>query len=277
MAGRLFPGCRTFLTEARGHAGHLVSLALSEGFDALIACGGDGTAAEVVNGWLSCDASLRGDSAVGLCPLGSGCDLARHFGISRDPEAALHALARARVARLDVGKVDFPGESRYFLNIVTLGLGGDVGRAVESSGKRFGGTASYLLAVLSALWNAKPRSLKLSWDGRAEAEAPYHLVAVANTSSTGGGMNVAPRADAQDGKLDVVTVAGLSRGQLLRRLPSVYWGGHLDAPGIRCERVSALEVDGPADAGLNIDGESAGSLPARFAILPAALPFLLPN
>ena len=241
-----------------------------------MACGGDGTAAEVVNGWLACDEAARAGSVVGICPLGSGCDLARHFGISRDPEKALEALAGARAENLDLGRVEFSGQSRYFLNIVTLGIGGDVGREIEASGKRFGGTASYLFAVVRALLRAKPRLFELSVDGRAEPAAPYHLIAVANTSSTGGGMNVAPQADARDGRLDVVTVAGVGRLELFRRLPSVYWGGHLGKSGIRAARAQRLEVRGPSDAGLNIDGEAVGSLPATFEIVPAALPFLLP-
>jgi len=68
----------------------------------------------------------------------------------------------------------------------------------------------------------------------------------------------------------------VGRLELFRRLPSVYWGGHLGKSGIRAARAQRLEVRGPSDAGLNIDGEAVGSLPATFEIVPAALPFLLP-
>lgn len=275
----LAPGSRVALTARAGHAAELTLSAVEEGVGAVVAVGGDGTLAEALNGFLGASERARAASALSTLPAGSGCDLARHLGLLA-PGALEGLLSRPVVRRLDAGLVEFRGsrgrERRYFANVVTAGLGGEVARNVEASGKRWG-ALSYLAASAAAAARARAKLVALRVDGRPEAAAPCQLFAVANTSTTGGGMRIAPQADPFDGKLDFLSVGGLSRAELLLRLPSVYTGGHVRAPGVRSERVSRLEADCAEDFWLNVDGEAVGRLPASFTALPAALPFLLPG
>jgi diacylglycerol kinase (ATP) len=109
-----------------------------------------------------------------------------------------------------------------------------------------------------------------------EARGRFHLVALALTSSTGGGMRIAPGADARDGAFDWVAVGDVGRRRLLWNFPRIYAGTHLTVPGITSGRTRNASFHSPVDVPLNIDGEPLGTLPARFEVLPEALPFLLP-
>jgi diacylglycerol kinase (ATP) len=270
----------TRLTKAPGHASVLAREAVEQGFEAVIGVGGDGTLGEVVDGYLSLPAAARGHCSLSTWPAGSGCDTARHFKIGGGPKELAALLKKPRKARLDAGSVVFMDtngrpQTRYFINVVTLGLGGDVARRVAKSGKPLGGTLTYLASSIAAIARAKPYPLSLVVDGVAQAVAGYHLLAVANTSTTGGGMKIAPSADAGDGRLDLISVGALARAALLRKLPLVYMGKHLGQAGVHHEFLRRLEVRSEQTVYVNVDGEAAGTLPASFEILPGAVPFLL--
>lgn len=272
------PDCEARLTSGPQDASRLCRRGLEEGFDAVLAVGGDGTLGEAVDGYLSAPEGLRGRRPLGTWPVGSGCDLARHLGIRGEAEPLLELLARPKIRRLDAGLVEFAGPQgrlrRHFLNVSALGLAGDVALRVHSGGKPWGGTLSYLMSSLAALLTARSKSLDLTVDGVPEPRAPYHLIVMANTSTFGGGMRVAPTADPQDGLLDLVAVGDLSRWGLLRRFPLIYTGGHIGVPGVTHRLVRRLEVRSPEEVYLNIDGEAIGTLPASFEVLPGAVPFL---
>jgi YegS/Rv2252/BmrU family lipid kinase len=261
-------------TAGPGDGAILARRALEEGCTVLVAVGGDGTLGEVVNGYLDAPDALRDRAAVATWPAGSGCDFARHVGARPDPQQLAASLTAGTIRRLDVGRVtcrDATGQPghRYFLNVAAFGLAGDV--ALARGGKRLGGRLSYLVAAARAIVRARLRSIELVVDGIRESPAPYHLVALANTSTFGGGMRVAPGADPADGWLDLVTVGAVSRGQLLRLLARARSGGHVGRPGVIVRRVRRVEAGGDGPGPLNVDGEAWGQLPATFEVLPGAL------
>lgn len=274
-------GIESVLTTKPGEAASLARRALVDGYEAILAVGGDGTIGEVVDGYLSAPQPLRAKAALGTWPSGSGCDTARHFGLGGGAAALAALLRTPRVTRLDAGRVSFRADgretARHFINVVTLGLGGEVARRVSKAGKRFGGKLTYLAHSIASVARAKPYRLALVVDGVAEAAALYHLLALANTSTTGGGMRIAPAADASDGRLDLVSVGDLSRPALLKRLPLVYAGLHLGQSGVHHRLVRRVEVRSEETVYLNVDGEAVGTLPAVFEILPGAVPFILPS
>jgi YegS/Rv2252/BmrU family lipid kinase len=259
-------------TKAPGHASELAREAAGK-YDALVAAGGDGTLGEVVDGYLSASEKR---AALATWPIGSGCDLARHIGM-RATREDLSAALSSRPRRLDAGLVEYKQGRRYFLNIAALGLAGDVALRVQASGKPFGGTLTYLLQSLAALATARPKPMDFVVDGVEMLRADCHLAVLANTSTFGGGMRVAPTASAEDGLLDMVTVGALSRPQLLRRFPSIYTGGHLGTEGVEHRLAKRVEVSSPETVYLNIDGDAIGTLPAAFSVLPGAVPFFCPS
>ena len=278
IAGSIHEDAAVWLTSGPGDAARLSRKGLEEGFEAIVAVGGDGTLGEVADGYLSAPESLRSGAVLGTWPVGSGCDFARALGIKAKARSFLQIFRQPKIERLDAGCVEFEGPSgpsrRYFLNVAALGLAGDVALKVSSKGKPWGGTLSYMMSSLGALACADPKLLELVVDGVPETAKPYHLIVLANTSTFGGGMRVAPHADPKDGFLDFVSVGELSRWGLLKRFPSIYTGGHIGTSGIAHRRLRCLEVNSPQKVYLNIDGEAIGTLPAIFKILPACVPFL---
>jgi diacylglycerol kinase (ATP) len=266
------PELEVWRTEAPGHASELARKAAGR-YDAVVAAGGDGTLGEVVDGYLSAPSDR---TALATWPIGSGCDRARHIGM-KATGAALRSVLAGAPRRLDAGLVEYKQGRRYFLNIAALGLAGDVAMRVQASGKKWGGTLTYLLQSLAALASAKAWPMDFVVDGERLPRAGCHLAVLANTTTFGGGMRVAPGASAEDGLLDLVTVGDLSRLELLRRFPSIYTGGHLGARGVAHRLAKKVEVSSPETVYLNIDGDAIGTLPAAFTVLPGAVPFFCPT
>ena len=255
--------------------------ALAAGAERVFAFGGDGTWNEAVAGFFSASPASRARAALAPLPAGSGCDFARHLRLPLEPGAAAQALKDASPRAIDVVRAEFAGpagpEVRHLTNMAGVGLAADAAVLVERHGKPLGGTASYLAALLWALARGRPRRCRLMLDG-VDASGDFHAVLLANTETTGGGMKAAPGADLFDGLVDVLRVQASSRAALLGRLGGLYDGSHIGTPGILMSRAREVELrceDGPA--ALNIDGETAGALPARFEVLPRALPVLVPD
>ncbi len=274
---------RLYETRSQGHAGELCRSALAEGARRIVAFGGDGTFREAAEGLLSIPAALRPGVSLGLFPAGSGCDMARHLGYPPGADAVGALLAGGKVRFLDAIRAEFTAEdgSRalwHLTNMAAFGIPGEVVLAMRGTGKPLGGTLSYLLVTLGALLRSRPLSCELVLDGERLPESGFHAVILANTSSTGGGMRVAPEADAQDGVFELLTIGDMSRGRMLLALPGLYRGRRPQDPGVRLRRGRRLEARllCGSRAPLNLDGESAGSLPASFEILPGALPVIAP-
>lgn len=264
----------------RGHGPSLVRTALEAGAERVFAFGGDGTWNEAVAGFFAASPAARGRCALAPLPAGSGCDFARHLRLPLEPGAAAAALAQAPVRRIDAVRAEFSGpsgrEARFLTNMAGVGLAAEAAVLVERHGKPLGGTLSYLAALVWALLAGRARAYRLTVDGQ-DASGLFHAVLLANTETTGGGMRAAPGADLFDGLVEILTVEGSSRAGLLRRLAGLYDGSHVGTSGVRMLRGRVVEIavaDGPA--ALNIDGETAGSLPARFEVLPQVLPVLVP-
>jgi diacylglycerol kinase (ATP) len=243
------------------------------GVELVIAAGGDGTASEVAAGLLGAD--LARYAEIALLPLGTGGDLLRGLGLSRDVDAAIAAIARGKTRRLDAGRVWFHDrEGRaaetHFVNIASLGLSGLVTDLVNRAPK-LGGRVSFLVGTLRAIARWRAVSVALRVDGELVHEGPLHLAAIANGSYFGGGMQVAPNAQSDDGRFDVIIVRGASKTRLLQKFPLIYRGRHLGLPEVISRGGALVEADAESDVWIEIDGEPLGRLPARFELLAGAL------
>src|SRR5579863_9309898 len=141
-------------TDARGHAIHLTRELLRQGFDFIVAVGGDGTISEVANGFLEDDEAVRPGAQLGILPIGTGGDFRRTLGVPPDPQQAIEILSTGVPLPIDIGKATFTGlagatESRYFINLVSFGMGGDVAAAAKNFLTPLGGKAAFLWATLS--------------------------------------------------------------------------------------------------------------------------------
>jgi YegS/Rv2252/BmrU family lipid kinase len=267
-------GAEHAFTERPMHAAALTAQALQQGFRRIVAVGGDGTLNEVVNGFFQTGV-VPPDACLALVPRGTGGDFRRTFGLNGSLRDCCARL-RGEVRPLDVGKVHYtrpdgtPGE-RYFVNVASFGVSGQVDRAVNSGNKLLGGKVSFFVASVRTLVGWRDQKVRLRIDGGAEESLGITTVAVANGQYFGGGMRVAPEADPSDGSFDVTIWSGYHLKDFALKSASVYDGRHVRWAGTRTLRCRTLEATSDEEVLLDVDGEQPGRLPATFTLLPGAL------
>lgn len=270
-------------TRAAGHAAELASQAVGQGVARILALGGDGTLSEVVHGVVStgCD---PGAVCVGLLPAGTGGDFRRLLGdewAAGDLRRAAIALADADATPVDVGHVRFEdhdgaARERFFLNILSFGIGGLVDRLVNESPKHLGGRASFFLGTFRAALRYRPARVALRIDGAAVGELEVTNIFVCNGRFGGGGMHFGPDALLDDGLFDVVCIEHRSLPRTLAMTRGIYRGRFDHFEGVhrwRGRRVEARTL-GDAEALIDLDGEAPGRLPAEITLRPRAVRIL---
>lgn len=260
---------RVFTGDSAASSAVLAAQALAEGPRVLVVVGGDGTLSGILD--LLCATSVP----VALVPAGTGNDLARALGLPRHDPVASAELALCGVARsIDIGEIRTAGRVAPFLTIAALGFDAKV--SDRTNRLRWPhGVLRYYLAVVIELLRLRPMEFTVSIDGADAVAAPGTLVAVGNTESYGGGMPVCAGAAADDGLLDLVQVAPLTRRRLLRLFPLLLRGTHLTRREVTRRRARRVTVSAP---GLVVyaDGERMGEDECTIGIRPAALTVLVP-
>jgi YegS/Rv2252/BmrU family lipid kinase len=248
------------------------------GFERIVVAGGDGTTSEVVSGLLG--AKLGDYAEVAPLPLGTGGDLMRTLGIPRKLDRALEGIAAGHSQKVDAGRVrytDRSGRERttHYLNVTSFGVSGLITELVNRATKVFGGRVSFLLGTLRGITRYRPEEVRIRVQGELVYEGPLVLGTAANGRFFGGGMRVAPRAEPADGLFDVVLIPGFSKPRLLRELPRIYTGTHLEVPEVSFHRGQRVEAEAaPGRVWVEIDGEPLGTLPASIELLPSAITVL---
>lgn len=236
----------------------LARMAVGTGVEALVACGGDGTA------HLALQQVVPAGVALGLVPAGTGNDLARELGLPSRPEAAADRIIAGARRTLDVARVG----DRYVATVIACGF--DALVAERADAMRWPrGPVRYVAATAVELRSLTPRRYTLALDGRIRTVEGV-LAAIGNTSSFGGGLRITEGAAPDDGLLDVVVVRSLNRRDLVRAFPRLYRGTHTSHPAYEHHRVRAVTV-AAADITAYADGEPIGSLPLTVTAVPAAL------
>lgn len=249
-------------TQSLDHARELAQAAGAAGAIAA-ALGGDGIVGAVAG-------ALPGsDGILGVLPGGRGNDFARSLGIPRDPAAAAGVLAHGRERTIDLGEAG----GRAFVGIASCGFDSDANRIANET--RVPGGIAYLYAALRALASWKPARFELELDGVAATHVGFN-VAVANGSQYGGGMVIAPGAELDDGRFDVVTVAGVSKLRFVSQLPKVFKGTHVANPEVQVRRAREVRISADRPFALYADGDPIAQLPATVRTLPGAVRVLVP-
>jgi diacylglycerol kinase (ATP) len=240
----------------------------------LIVAGGDGTINDVVNGLGR--AGFPEDVTLGILPAGTGNDLAATLCIPEDPDLAEDVILQNRGRRLDVASVRSEGiGERFFINVATGGLGAEISSVNDEELKKRWGKLSYLRASLEVAKDFDVRELTLYLDGE-RREVEVVNVAVGNCRYTGGGWPATPKANPEDGLLDVVIIETLGAGELLRLAPAALAEfDYLDKDGIFFARAKDVYVETHPGLEFTADGEVIGDDPAEFSVLPGALKVLV--
>jgi diacylglycerol kinase (ATP) len=278
-----YPLMSVVATRKRGDATALVRAALREGHHEIVAVGGDGTINEAVNGFFDADGPIAPDAVFGFVTSGTGGDFRKTFGIAAGHAAAIARLKTAPVKAVDIGRLSClsrRGEPvvRYFINIGSFGLSGAVVDSVNRAriAKLFGGSFAFAFHSLAALMRYGERTVRIRVDGDYDEIASISTVAVANGQFFGGGMRVAPNARPDDGLFDVIIMGGTKKSRAMADMKQIYTGDHLKNPAVRALRGARVVAVPVAETRgrpvlIELDGESAGRLPATFEILPRAL------
>jgi YegS/Rv2252/BmrU family lipid kinase len=275
---RLGGGWEHAFTERPMHAVELTTRALDEGYECVVAVGGDGTINEVANGFFRDGQVINPQAALGVIPRGTGGDFRKSFGWDGELDPALARLAGPATAPLDVGLVEFVDNDgrparRFFVNVCSFGISGLVDREVNARSKLLGGKLSFMLGSVRALIKYTDARVRLQLDGAPAQELTVTTVAVANGRYFGGGMMIAPEARTDDGLFDITVWSGYGLVDFALRAGALYDGSHVRLAGTRLLRGHVLDAacDDGRELLLDVDGEQPGRLPCRISILPAAL------
>ncbi len=255
-------GDEVVVTESEEHGIATALAAADEGYDIVVAAGGDGTIAAIAG-------ALAGqDTALGILPLGSLMNVARSLGIPRDLDEAAAVIATGQVRAIDVGEAnDIP-----FMEAGSVGLNA----AMFAEADRIdAGEFRAIVPALRLLAKFPPSRMTLHLDDRIVATRALTVI-VANGPYMGLGFTVAPDADIGDGKLDVVVYSRFSRMELVRHFAGVAFGRQRYAPKVTTYRSSSVRIESRRPLPCAADSRDLGATPVTFRALPGALRVIVP-
>ncbi len=252
-----------------GHAVELAREAYEQGYRHFIAVGGDGTAHEIINGVYE---RARGKEriALGFLPLGTGNSFLRDF-TKEGANASLQALIEGRTRAVDLVRLTHAKGDVYSFNLLSLGFTADVGALTNRYFKPFG-YLGYLLGVFVRVVQLRRRAFRLRCDDDKDWDESRCLFLTFNNSKfTGGTMLIAPQADPTDGLIEFVRWGPIGRLGLLRMLPKLYDGTHIEHPLASRRAVRHVEFGLKVPVDVLIDGEIAALECVSLDVIPSAV------
>lgn len=215
-------------------------------YEIITAVGGDGTVNEVARGLIK---GKRG--TLGIIPGGTGNDMAKSLNIPIDPKEALETLIKGYKRDMDIGIVN----GINFLNIASVGFDAEVVQNNVRIKKKIKNSISYAISVIYTLFSFKKKKIQINIDGKTIKEEVM-LLAVGNGRYYGGGMEILPMADIDDGYLDICLISGLGKIKTLFLFPTIFKGKHIKyTQYVKIYKGKEIEVISNEGIYLNIDGD----------------------
>lgn len=211
------------------------------------------------------------ETPLGLIPGGRGNDLARALGIPSEPEAAVDVVLAGHSRTIDVGEAN----GKRFLGIASVGFDSECNRLANET-HFLRGNWVYAYSMVRTLIGWKPARFTIA-DGGERKRITGYFVAVANNSVYGGGMYIAPEAELDDGKFDVVSIGEGGKLHFLWGLKDVLKGNHLDKDEVSVFRTSRLNIDASRPFPVYADGDHLTDLPVSLRVLPRCLSIFVPG
>lgn len=262
-------------TSAPNSAVALAAAAVREGFDTVVAAGGDGTINEVVNGICSVpDGPAK--TRLGILPVGTMNVFARELGLPSKIHAAWKIIEHGKEIWVDVAAAEFSAggiiQKRYFVQMAGAGLDARAIELVDFGTKKVVGPVAYVLAALRALRDQQPKIRVKT----AEVETDGELVLFGNGRLYGGPFRVFPEATPFDGMLDVCVFPKASYGMLLLCGPVLLVTRKLPTNAVRRFKAETVRLESTQHVPVEVDGEFAGQLPVTFTVQAQKLRVLVP-
>jgi diacylglycerol kinase (ATP) len=262
-------------TERQGHAREIA--ASSEGYEILVAIGGDGTAGEILSGIMD---NKVPRPKLSIIPAGTGNDIARNVGIFSF-EDGIAALRGGHVKYYDLIRIDCHVDNRLVHRYAFLH--GNVGFSsipmVRPWMKRIlGPKAAYYLGTFLQIIVYRPPHMTVRWEEQEYSGHVWIVVVGSVERISGGSMCIAPGARADDGELKISIIPSQSKFKMMTQmLPKVATGAHVDEPGVSYFPAKKIEVESDPPVILDVDGDIFGATPATFAICPHVAQVLSPK
>jgi YegS/Rv2252/BmrU family lipid kinase len=253
-------------TRGPGDGTRIAREAAAQGYDIVVAAGGDGTVNEVVNG-------LAGtQTALGALPIGTVNVWVRELGLPLQPRAAAEALLKCQPRAIDLGRA---GE-RYFLLMCGVGFDAAVTAEVSSAEKRRLGIFAYILRIFYLATRFRGTPARVTVDGRT-IRSRVLMIVLGNSQLYGGVVKVTSRASLDDGLLDVCVIKGRNIWTAPFRIFSILTQRYNDDPKLEYHRAREVKITARRTLPVQVDGDHIGETPMVFQAVPGALMALLPQ
>lgn len=250
------------LTEGPGDAEAQAERAVEQGYETIIAAGGDGTINEVVNGIDTAPVNL------GLLPIGTINVFAMELGIPFDLPKAWEVIRAGKVRTIDLASAN----DHRFVQLAGIGLDAQIVARTAWESKKALGPLSYLLTATQVVAE-KPPKLRVTWDSH---HVDGSFVLVGNGRFYGGPFQLFTEADLEDGLLDVCVFQQMNYIALMRYFRGVLFGVHTKFTDVKYFKTKALRVESEGHVPVEVDGELHGSLPTEFRVSRKRLRVLVP-
>lgn len=252
-------------TERAGHAIELAAEAVQQGFDLVVACGGDGSVNEVASQLIGTDTVL------GVLPCGSGNGFAMHIGQGRDVAKAIGHLNNGRAITIDTATMN----GRPFVNLAGIGFDAAVARRLTRNKVR--GMLGYVLGTLREVLGFRMLPVDIEVDGK-KIKRTCLLVEVANAPVYGYGFSIVPHARFNDGQLEVLVANAAPKWRYLLESWRFLNRSFHRSPLVECLSGREITVTPARPTAAHMDGEGQKLMgSARFSIQPKSLKVLCPK
>lgn len=272
-----------YTTKAEGDATEFVRNYCKEyGAARFVACGGDGTLGEVINGAIECK-----NSEIGIIPLGTGNDFCRNFK-TEDSFFDIEAQIKGNTTKCDAIKyqseVNGSLKTGYCVNMFNIGFDCNVADMTARMKKKplISGSMAYFLSIFAILIKKKGANLEIELDGEKKHCGPLLLTSLANGCFCGGGIKSNPLASIKNGLININIVYNISRLRFLTLLPRYMKGTHINLKNIdnvihteACKKVVLTPISG--NMKICIDGEITDAGKTEFQIMHDAFNFVVPG
>ncbi len=258
------------LAHPKNKAIPMARRAVKNGYDVVIAMGGDGTIGAVIRG------IARSKVRLGIIPAGTENDIARSLGISEDLKAACDVIASGHTRRLDLGQISTKKKKNfYFFMVTAVGLTATIFPMIKEVPE---GQLSGISKAVAALvkFESKP-TVFLTLDDESKIKVETMLVTIANTPLIGVKNLVAPDASLEDGLLDIAVYPGSSKADVLAYFARTAHEGSTPDGTIQRYRARKIKVKTSPKLDIAAEGILLGKGSARIKVLPGALRVLAPE
>ncbi len=252
-----------YFTTGPGDATGAALKGARDGFEIMVAVGGDGTVNEVLNGIVGTEAKLA------ALPGGKGNDFATAVAMPRNIEEACKALLKGETKYIDLGKV----MDRYFINSVGVGFDAAVARRANRGVRFFKGVSAYVYAFFETLYRYDFVDAEIDF-GQGPIKTTPILVAVGIGQAYGGGMKIVPDAIQDDGLFDICIFGKVSRPLMVYHFPKVFSGRLKYVEQAKMFRAEEVKIKLSEPCPLHMEGEIFTGDRMHFTIQPRAMPVI---